>query len=281
VQESWEGELIGQFPPAGTMLEPGDRVRLFVSHPALGDRLPEGFVAATKREGERDPQSVEDWSHEVFRERLEVARREEPPAMRLLRVAEAALWRPRLESRLRLGGFEGIGEDLPLAEQLLGWLRRRPDGVAVDRLRWLGNSLWVLGQATGPEAYAARLLERLVGLAVRMRRGRAAPVPLREHQITRLGSSACALGCGALLGERLDDRRESVEVVVGPLSAQEAAEQVRSPERRRMFHNWAEALLPVSRPWKVRYEVEGAHAALGKSEPCSVLGVTAVLGASA
>ena len=84
---------------------------------------------------------------------------------------------------------------------------------------------------------------------------------------------------GPALGRVLDDRSQAVEVRIGPLSADEAAACVRSSQIGRLVEQWAEALLPVSRPWHIRWMVnpDPPFPELGAEDPQAILGVSARL----
>lgn len=272
----WAGEVVGQYPAPGERVGEKDPVRLFVSHPALEDRFPEGFIGRGRRspdQGGRESGSTA-YSHP-----LERARREESAAQRLLRVLEAALWQPRMELLRLEGTFQGSIADPALAGVLIRVLGLDPQGIAADRQGWLAGQLWRVGRAGGPKEAVSALLCELLGLPVQVATIPAPPADLHERERTPLGSQTCRLGAGAILGTRLDDPSEAVEIRVGPLEPEKAVRFYRSRQARETLQRWALALLPADRPFRVRILLGDCprQTRLGAEPAENVLGLTAYL----
>jgi hypothetical protein len=283
VEAAWRGEVVAQYPPPGTEMDERSPVRLFVSHPSVADRLPEGFVAHERPGGDVDRGVDDEWSGHAFG-KWELERRSEPPAARLLRVIDAAAWQARLESCRVRSIFDGLGDDAPLSSALVEWVGASREHLPEERVRWLSNYLWLLPPSTGVRIGATRLLRILLDAPVRIETREADALPIDPAARWVLGSEGCRFGGECLLGETLDDREIALDLVVGPVPPDEAARLHRSETFRRAIETWANGLLPVLRPWRLRWEVIGTDrdvASVGQDAPASMLGVTTRLRAGA
>jgi Type VI secretion, TssG len=273
IERSWRGEVVGQSPAPGAMVEPGTPIVLFVTLAGLQDRLPDGFLPSQEsRDGRRGP--AIDASEAA--DELMLEHRELDPGRRLLQILDGWMGRARTCLYQIQDAYDGAGSAEPLARYLLEvvGLGRLP--ADEESAVWLSGTLCHLPSAVAVPAPTGELLTAVLEERARVVEGPPARVEIPDELRNRLGSRNSRLGRDLVPGRAFLDARPSVTVVAGPEAAPEARAAVVESARRARAESWGEAMLPSREKPVMRHAVvpRDRLMRLGRTAANAVLGVT-------
>ena len=273
IERSWMGEVIGQWPPAGTSVALGTDLVVFVTMAGLQHRLPEGILPSPVA---REISAVPWVDSGEATDELLLEYREIDAGRRLLKILDGWLGRARAQLIQLQDAFDGIGAAVPFAQHLLYLVRL--DHLPVDDASsiWLSGTLPRLPSSIGVPESTGELLTSVFGGPTRVGEGPPPAIPIPEEFRNRLGSRNSRLGKDLVPGRTFVDGRPSVRVITGPNPALEARAAVVEIARRESIAAWTAATLPSREPATIRHEVVPRDRLfrLGRDAANAVLGVT-------
>jgi len=239
--EGFRGEIVGQVPAPGAILDTTTRITLYVSHNTLSDRLPGSLLEPLPSARDEARQTLEPGQAVDYWQRQVAAY---GPGRQLLGVMELATQSLRRDVGRVGWSLASLSQDTTYAEQVLNLVHLADLDLSPEEKVFLATALQRMPDRVGTVSGLEKLLTSFLGVQVttRERPGPELVVPRSEQR--PLGTEGCRLGGSLALGPRFRDSRPTLLLVVGPLSLGEFV----ALQKDRAWRGKAESLLHVMGP---------------------------------
>jgi hypothetical protein len=261
--ESFKGEVVGQVPHAGAELSLGSKVTLFVSRVSLADRLPHDYLEPLPTAKDEAMVPIEPGQVMEYWERQVTAY---APGRRFVKMIDAAL--ARLGSAIdRIGmGMSAASTDPSFSQHLLRIVGYDDLPITDEEAVYLASRLQRMHRRLGVVEGMRRMLEHLLGLAVRVVSAEGPRWPVPEAAAMKLGDGGARLGQKAL-GPGFTDPVPTLEARIGPVPLAEFVALDRDPRWHERVKVFLQLLAPASTATRYVLELRRRDRALELGDP--------------